>query len=114
ERLSGLVVPKLFASWIVLGLTGLCLWGVLFAAIYFLIDPHLVGLDKLKGTDWIFTSGGTTLGIACVAFLIVWQIAVHQTAEAFDPLQQSAVDAQAAYQSWQRYAKDEFQRAEQD
>src|SRR4029079_8974893 len=51
------------------------------------------------------------VGIVLVA---VYAVAASQTARVFEPLQESVIDARGHLQAWQRFARDDLQRAEQE
>src|SRR5262249_16769198 len=76
--------------------------------------PEWVGLSSGRGIEWVLLAAGAALGICGVVFLVAYDLAGRRTAEALEPLQQGAVDAQAHFQSWQKLAKIELARSEQE
>src|SRR5699024_2486561 len=56
-RLRKQRLPRLFAGWTFV-LLGLALWGILFAASYFLVDPLALGFSGLKPAGHVLLSAG--------------------------------------------------------
>ena len=116
ESFAGLkrqVVPRLFAGWAFL-LVGLAVWGGVFAAAYFTVDPALLGLGGAGPNARVLISGGAGLVACVVALLITYGIAARQTRSAAEPLILAVTEAHACRQDWLRLAKDDLQQRERD
>lgn len=113
EQLKRQTIPRLFGGWTFL-LVAILIWGGLFAPLYFLVDLQPMGLMSRTSQEWLWISLGAPLVISIVVLLILYTVAVRQTAAAIAPLQQSASEAAAHYQHWMKFAKAEMQKAEQD
>lgn len=107
------IVPRLFARIGILFLTAAIVWGALFAGAFFALTPQMLGFKSLDRIEWVLLLGGAALAVDFVMVLIGRYVGLQQTAGALEPLLQGAVDSQAFYKSWLKFAKDELQRSEQ-
>jgi hypothetical protein len=111
-RLQRQMLPRLFAGWTFL-LVGLAVWGGVFAAAYFTVDPaSLVG--GAGPSARVVVSGAAGLIACVVTLLITYGMAVRQTRSAAEPLVLSVAEAHASRQDWLRLAKDDVQQRERD
>ncbi|MBA3315003.1 MAG: cell division protein FtsK [Planctomycetaceae bacterium] len=106
-------VSRLFAGWFIVLLT-LLLWGGLFAAGYFVIDLAALGGGEVKPLSRVLMSAGAAAAMTVLVLGVLWGIASRQTSNAFVPLHENLLVAQAHHQNWLTYAKDELRRREKD
>src|SRR5262245_4691830 len=69
-RLESEVLPRLVAGWSLL-LAALVVGGAVFAALWFVIDPRLLGFRSLGGGEWALLCGGLALAVGTVVLLTV-------------------------------------------
>jgi energy-coupling factor transporter ATP-binding protein EcfA2 len=110
-RLSREILPRLFSGG-TLPLLGLFIAGTIGAALWFGLDPQLLGFRSLNRGEWGLMCGGAALGVTGIVLLILRQVALHQTAAAFEPLQQNAIDVEAYHACWIRFADEDLQKFE--
>jgi hypothetical protein len=113
EKLKRHKVSRLFAGWIIVLLT-LGLWGGLFAAGYLFVDPVALGVRDVKPIGQVVMSAGGAAVIVVVVLGVLWGIATRQTSNAFVPLHENLLVAQAHHQTWLNFAKEELRKREKD
>ena len=106
-------IPRLFAGWLIVLLT-LVAWGGLFAAGYFLVEPSMLGLRDVTPRAQVLVSAGVAIGIVLFVLAVLWGIASRQTSNAFIPLHENLLAAQAYHQGWMKFAKEELHRREKE
>ncbi|VAX36252.1 DNA translocase FtsK [hydrothermal vent metagenome] len=91
------------------------LFGILFAIIYFAIDPQLIGAKSVeKKQTWVMLSGGIAFGGCFVVMIILYGTASSMAGKVWDALQQNMTNAKHAHQHWLKMSKMELEHRKKD
>ncbi|HEY2252868.1 MAG TPA: hypothetical protein VGH74_17475, partial [Planctomycetaceae bacterium] len=82
-QLSQQVVPRLLTGWNSVVPCAL-LWGGLAAAGYVLVSPGALGLGRVTPGEWMIMTAGAALAVVGVMLVVVYAVAVAQTARVFE------------------------------
>ncbi|HUG20542.1 MAG TPA: FtsK/SpoIIIE domain-containing protein, partial [Planctomycetaceae bacterium] len=86
--------------------------GALFGGAWFLLDRTALGFGQMSPEMWLAILGGAAVLVPLVIGLLCWDTSRRQTRDAFEAFHRAKSLAQQCYDSWERLAQKELDKAD--